>query len=227
MRTSLRQIACHLVAVLLPLASLVRPCRADDAPDFSKWEKDIAAFEKRDKETPPPRDAVLFAGSSSIRRWDLKKSFPDLDAINRGFGGSQIADSTHFAPRVIVPAAPRLIVFYAGDNDVAAGKSPEQVADDFQAFTALVHKELPKTKIVFISIKPSPARWVLVDKQRKANELVEAFCKKNDFLNYLDVTGPMLGDDGKPKKELFVDDGLHLNDKGYELWASLVKPYLK
>src|SRR5947209_3999364 len=126
-------------------ALLVRQARAEDKTDFSRWEKEIAAFEKKDKDAPPPKNAVLFAGSSSIRLWDLKKSFPDLDAINRGFGGSQIADSTHFAPRILLKAEPRLIVLYAGDNDVAAGKSPDRVAEDFQAFATLIHKELPKT----------------------------------------------------------------------------------
>jgi lysophospholipase L1-like esterase len=206
---------------------LVRPGWSDDKPSFDKWEKDIAAFEQKDKESPPPKNAVLFAGSSSIRRWDLKKSFPDLDAINRGFGGSQIADSTHFAPRIILKAEPRRIVFYAGDNDLAAGKKPEQVADDFRDFAQLVHKDLPRTKIIFISVKPSLARWEQFDKQKKANELIEAFCKKNDYLTYVDVVKPMLGDDGKPKPELFVKDGLHLTEKGYEVWAGLLKPLLR
>ena len=225
--TAIRRSALCLAAFLLPLAPDARPCRADDAPDFSRWEKDIAAFEKRDMDAPPPRYAVLFAGSSSIRLWDLKKSFPDQEVINRGFGGSQIADSTHFAPRIIVKAAPRVIVFYAGDNDIASGKTPEQVSADFQDFAALVHKELPKTRIIFLSIKPSPARWAMVDKQRKANGLVEAYCKGSDYLTYLDVAAPLLGDDGKPRTELFVKDGLHLNEKGYALWASLLGPLLK
>jgi lysophospholipase L1-like esterase len=211
----------------LGVLSFVQQTRADDKPDFSKWEKEIAALETKDKDSPPPKNAILFAGSSSIRRWDLKKSFPDLDVINRGFGGSQIADSTHFAPRLIFKAEPRLIVFYAGDNDIAAGKTPEQVSDDFQDFAKSVHKELPKTKIVFISIKPSVLRWEQADKQKKANELIEAFCKKNDYLTYVDVVKPMLGDDGKPRKDLFVADGLHMTEKGYEVWVSVLKAVVK
>jgi lysophospholipase L1-like esterase len=214
-------------SILILSCFFVRQGRAEDKPDFSRWEKDIAAFEKQDKERPPPKNAVLFAGSSSIRLWDLKKSFPDLEVINRGFGGSQIADSTHFAPSIILRAEPRVIVFYAGDNDIAGGRTPEQVAEDFQSFATLVHKELPKTKIIFISIKPSVARWSMADKQQRANELIEKWCKKNDYLAYVDVVKPMLGDDGKPRKDLFVKDGLHLNDQGYELWSSLLKPSLK
>jgi len=217
----------YLAAVALALAAATRPCRGDDARGFGRWEKEIAAFEAKDRAAPPPKDAVLFAGSSSIRLWNLKKSFPDLAVINRGFGGSEIADSTHFAPRIIIKARPRVIVFYAGDNDVANGKTAEQVSDDFKDFAGLIHKELPKTKIVFISIKPSLARWKMVEKQRKANGLVEAYCKKNDYLAYIDAVTPMLDDDGKPRQEMFGKDGLHMNDKGYALWASLLKAYLK
>jgi len=215
------------LAVVLAFAGVMRPCRSDDARDFGRWEKEIAAFETKDATAPPPKDAILFAGSSSIRLWNVKKSFPDLAVINRGFGGSEIADSTHFAPRIIIKAQPRVIVFYAGDNDTANGKTAEQVSEDFKDFADLIHEELPKTKIVFISIKPSPARWKMVDEQRKANGLVEAYCKKNDYLAYLDTATPMLGEDGKPRQELFGKDGLHMNDKGYELWASLLKAYLK
>jgi lysophospholipase L1-like esterase len=218
--------ACTRLALLGTLLFL-QQARADDQPNFDKWEKEIAALEQKDKDAPPPKNAVLFVGSSSIRRWDVKKSFPDLDAINHGFGGSQIADSTHFAPRIVLKNEPRLIVFYAGDNDIGAGKTPDKVSDDFQDFAKLVHKELPKAKIIFISIKPSILRWDQFDKQKKANEQIEAFCKKNDYLTYVDVVKAMLGDDGKPRKELYVGDGLHMTDKGYEVWAGLLKPLLK
>jgi lysophospholipase L1-like esterase len=216
-----------VVAVVLALAGAMRPCRGDDAADFGRWEKEIAAFEAKDAAVPPPKGAVLFAGSSSIRLWNLKKSFPDLAVINRGFGGSEIADSTHFAPRIVLKAKPRVIVLYAGDNDVANGKTADQVFDDFKDFADLIHKELPKTRIVFISIKPSLARWKMVGEQRKANGLIKAYCKKNDYLTYVDTAAPMLGEDGKPRQELFAKDGLHMNDKGYALWASLLKEHLK
>jgi lysophospholipase L1-like esterase len=203
------------------------PVRGEDKRDFSVWEKAIAAFEKQDQQKPPPKDAVLFVGSSSIRRWDLSKSFPELDVINRGFGGSQLADSSHFAPRIVLKYEPRVVVLYAGDNDLAAGKSPEQVQADFQAFVRTVQKGLPKARIIFLSIKPSPLRRGLMDRMRKANALIEADCKKGERLLYVDVFTPMLGDDGKPRRELFINDGLHLNEKGYALWASILKPHLK
>ena len=205
---------------------LVRPGWSDDKPSFDKWEKDIAAFEQKDKESPPPKNAVLFAGSSSIRRWDLKKSFPDLDAINRGFGGSQIADSTHFAPRIILKAEPRRIVFYAGDNDLAAGKSPESVRDDYKQFAARVRAKLPEAKIVFVSIKPSVLRWGLAEKMRTANTLIAGAMKDDPKQVFVDIWPAMLGPDGKPRRELFVFDGLHLSAEGYKVWAGLVKPHL-
>jgi lysophospholipase L1-like esterase len=150
-----------------------------------------------------------------------------MDVINRGFGGSHLADSVHFAPRIVLPYEPRTVVLYAGDNDLAAGKTPEQVAADFQAFTRVVHDRLPKTRIVYLSIKPSLARWSLLDKGKKANDLIAEQCKKDDRLKFVDVGTALLGSDGKPRRELFRQDGLHLNDEGYAVWAKVVKPHLQ
>ena len=108
-------------------------------------------------------DPAAFAGSSSVRLWDLKKSFPDLNAVNLGFGGSQIPDSTHFAPRLLFPLEPKAVVFYAGDNDLAAGRTPTQVRDDFRAFVKAVHGRLPKARVLFVAVKPSIKRWELFD----------------------------------------------------------------
>ena len=183
-----------------------------------RWEKAIAAFEKSDAKSPPPKHAILFVGSSSIRKWDLKKSFPKLPVINRGFGGSQIADSVHFADRIVLKHKPKIVVLYAGDNDVAAGKPPQRVAADFRRFVQTVHKSLPRTPILFIAIKPSLRRWKLVGKMRQA---------ANDRLTFIDIDAPMLGKDGKPRPELFVKDGLHLSPAGYAVWAKALRPYLK
>jgi lysophospholipase L1-like esterase len=216
-----------VVLAALTAGLLVRPGRAEDKPDFARWEKDIAAFERRDMDRPPPKNAIVFVGSSSIVKWDLAKSFPGVEAINRGFGGSQLTDSAHFVPRIVTKYEPRLVVLYAGDNDLAAGKTPEQVADDFRAFVQAVRKELPKTRIVYLSIKLSIARWKLADKIRQAGALIEASCKQDEGVQYVDVATPLLGQDGKPRPELFAKDGLHLNEKGYEVWAAVLKPYLK
>jgi len=195
--------------------------------DSSRWERSIARFEAADKKQMPVAGGVLFIGSSSIRRWkSLKNDFSKFQVINRGFGGSHIADSVHFAKRIVLPYKPRQIVLYAGDNDVASGKSPETVLADFQQFVKIVHAKLPKTLISFISIKPSLSRWKLSRKMAKANELVHGACVKDERLGYIDIWKPMLGDNRKPKTDLFVQDGLHINDKGYALWVSIVRPHL-
>ena len=195
--------------------------------DFRRWEKVIAAFEEKAKTTPLPQNAILFAGSSSIGYWDVKQSFPDLTTINRGFGGSQIADTSHFADRILLNARPRTIVFYAGDNDLAQGRTPVDIRDDFRTLVATVHQKLPETRIIFIGIKPSPKRWSLLEQQKQANALVEADCKSDPRLLFIDTFPAMLGDDDRPRPGLFRPDSLHLNARGYALWNSLIRPVLK
>lgn len=192
-----------------------------------RWGGAIRAFEEADRRDPPPPNGILFVGSSSIRLWKLDKHFPNLPVINRGFGGSQVSDTLHFADRIVVPYRPLIVVLYAGDNDIAAGESPEQVADDFQRLVRKIHERLPQTRIAFIAIKPSLARWELYDKMRDANERIRAICEENERLTFIDIAAPMLGDDGWPRKELFADDGLHLNEEGYRLWTEIVTPHLK
>ncbi len=191
------------------------------------FENEIAAFERADRKKMPPADATLFIGSSSIRFWTtLATDFPEFPTMNRGFGGSRIADSTFFADRIIFPYHPRRIVFYAGDNDLAGGMSPEQVETDFKAFVEKVRSQLPEAPIYFISIKPSLLRWKIVDKIRQANRLIAQDVAADPSLHYVDVFTPMLGPDGKPLKKLFRPDGLHMVRAGYELWVSLLKPML-
>jgi lysophospholipase L1-like esterase len=192
----------------------------------NRFEKEISRFETRDAESPPSAHPILFVGSSSIRLWDLAESFPGVDLLNRGFGGSKIADSVYFCDRIITKYQPRLIVFYAGDNDIASGMSPEQVRDDFQALVNKIRASLPETKLVYISIKPSIQRWKLVDQGRKANRLIKELCDADPLLEFVDVEPVMLGADGQPRKELFVKDGLHLSKQGYAEWTKLVTPYL-
>jgi len=197
---------------------------ADDTSPESKWEKEIQRFELSDRLQPVPRGATLFAGSSSIRLWKtLENDFPGLVVINRGFGGSQISDSTRFAERIIIPCKPKQIVLYAGDNDIAAGLPPEQVRQHFGDFVGKIHRALPDTRIVFISIKPSLSRWHLVEKIRTANKLIADDCKGNKRLLFVDIFHPMLGPDGSPNPALFVEDGLHLSQAGYALWAERLR----
>lgn len=199
---------------------------AQPAGGEDRWAKEIAAFAADDEASPFAPGGVVFVGSSSIRMWNLASSFPGRRLLNRGFGGTQIPDSVRHVDRLVLRHKPATVIFYAGDNDLAAGRTPEQVLADFQAFVASVHGPLPATRIAFIAVKPSLARWALVDKVREANRLVRAACDRDDRLGFVDVDGPMLGWDGKPRASLFIKDGLHLSAEGYALWNVLVTPFL-
>ncbi|HEX6622180.1 MAG TPA: GDSL-type esterase/lipase family protein, partial [Pyrinomonadaceae bacterium] len=156
--------------LLLGLAYGSASAQSNKVERQRRFEPEIKRFEEADKQQPPAEGAVLFIGSSSIRLWkSLAEDFPSVKVVNRGFGGSHIEDSVDFADRIIFRHKPRLIVMYAGDNDIESGKSPAVVLADFEKFVAAVHRKLPRTRIAFISIKPSPARWHLVDKAREAN----------------------------------------------------------
>ncbi len=203
------------------LAKEPKPCKPE------AWAEAIAKFEEEDKKMPPPKQGVLFLGSSSIRLWDVKESFPDMLVVNRGFGGSQICDSTHYADRLVNIHEPRIVVFYAGDNDIAGGKSPEQVRDDFREFVEKVRGPQPELPIVFIAIKPSIARWKLADEIKEANQLIKDDLEELGNVTYVDVWPAMLDEQGEPRKELFADDGLHMNEKGYEVWTELVTPLVE
>jgi lysophospholipase L1-like esterase len=193
------------------------------------WEATIAKFEAADKATPVPQNGIVFVGASSIVRWNLPESFPELGAkaINRGFGGSLSADSVHFADRIVIPYKPRIVVFYAGDNDVETSLTAEHIAGEFTKFDRKVHAALPNTKIVFISIKPSIRRWAFIEKIRKANKLVKDYVAAHPHLAYVDIEPQSLGADGKPRPELLVADGLHLTPEGYKVWTAALKPHLK
>jgi lysophospholipase L1-like esterase len=191
------------------------------------FEDEIAKFEASDRVNPPPRGSVLFVGSSSIRIWpNLKKDFPNIDVLQRGFGGSTLDQVDHYAPRIVLPYCPRLIVLYAGDNDLAAGRTPEQIMADFKTFVGLVRPSMPKTRIVFVAIKPSIARVTLLDAMRAANTLVRKYIATDPSLTYVDVFTPMLGPTGLPRSELFQSDGLHMNAQGYAIWRGLLQPLM-
>ena len=194
-----------------------------------KWSAAIDKLTKADAATPPPAHAVVFIGSSSIVKWtSLARDFPGVPTINRGFGGSELADSVSYADRIVLPYQPRTVVVYAGDNDLKAGKSPETVAADFKAFRTKIHAAIPATKIVFIGIKPSPSRWDIREKGLKANALVAADCATDPKrLAFLDIWPAMLGPDGLPRAELYVADKLHLTPAGYAVWTPLLAPLLK
>jgi len=219
----MRRIVGGLLVAVLGTAGAGVNVRAQEA----RWAAEMTSFEREDREARPAPGGIAFVGSSSIRLWNLERWFPGLPVLNRGFGGSHIADAVEHVDLLVIRHKPRIVVFYAGDNDIAAGKTPQEVAADFGRFAGRVHDALPATRIAFIAIKPSLQRWGSIAAIREANALVRAYCDTDDRLGFIDIAGPMLGWDGKPRADLLVDDGLHLSEKGYELWAFLVRPFLQ
>lgn len=197
------------------------------APDF--WAKDIATLTARDATNPPPPGGVVFAGSSSIRLWKtLATDFPDIPSINRGFGGSELADSVFYADRIVLPYRPRLVVLFAGTNDLKNGKTPETVLADFKAFRTKLHTALPNTPLIYLSITLAPSRAHLHDVMRTANRLISADCATDPRCTFVDINPPMLAaSGGTPRPELFLADQLHLNRDGYAIWTKVLAPYLK
>jgi len=221
-----------IALLLTSLGSAAMTARAGQSPhaphDFSQWEKDIAAFEAADRTNPPPKDAILFVGSSTIVRWaTLQEDFPKQRVINRGFGGNQIVDSTHFADRMIFPYRPRMIFLRAGGNDIHSGKTPEQVFQDFKDFVTTIHAKLPNTEIVYISLAPSIARWDEREPTETLNALVKAYVKTNRRLKYIETYDTTLDAKGQPRPELFVEDKLHFSPEGYRLLVERVGPFVK
>ncbi len=193
----------------------------------SRWEKDIAAYEQADRTNPPPANGIVFVGSSSIRMWKtLATDFPGLPVINRGFGGSQLADAVNFADRIILPYQPRQVVIYSGGNDINAGKHPEVVYGDFVVLAERIRAALPRTQITYIAIAPNPKRWAQMEQVREANRLIEAYCKCQR-MGFIDTHPLMLGSDGNPLPYIYLADQLHMNGHGYAIWAKAVRPYLK
>ena len=208
------------------LAGLVPATAADRACQPQKWQKAIARFEALDQDDPPPQHGILFVGSSSIVLWDLAASFPGLGAINRGFGGSEICDSIYYAETVVFKHKPRVVVLYAGDNDIDRGKSAEQVHRDFVEFRDQLFEALPSTRLLYVAIKPSRARWSKSSIMQAANEMIAGECREDARLTFVDIWKPMLSEEGMPPAHWFIEDELHLSDKGYQLWTSLVTPHL-
>lgn len=198
---------------------------AEETP-ANPFEGDIQAFEAADAESMPPAGQVLFVGSSSIRMWDTDRWFPGLGIINRGFGGSTMADAVHFFDRIVTPYRPRAIFLYEGDNDIAGGCTAEEVRDDFLRFAALVEEKLPGTPLYYLPIKPSIARWNVVGEMRRANCLINIVIRDHAWMHYVDTSDALIGPDGRPRPEFYLEDGLHLSEDGYALWTAVVGPLL-
>jgi lysophospholipase L1-like esterase len=188
----------------------------------------MEAFRADDLAHPSPDGAVLFVGSSSIRLWTtLAADFPGVVVVNRGFGGSHIADSIVQFDRLVLPHRPLLIVFYAGTNDIASGKTPEQVAADFREFCGLVGTALPETRVLFISLQMAPARWEFREKMALTNSYVAAFCAADERLTFVDMNPHVLTPEGAPRTEIYSPDMLHMGPDGYALWRRILEPFVR
>ena len=194
--------------------------------DAWKWSKEIDAFAISDATNPPPRGCIVFTGSSYIRKWTtLAADFPGLPVLNRGFGGCHLADVCAYADRIVINYAPREVVIYAGGNDINSGMAPEIVFGDFVALMTKLHHALPQAKLVFISCPPSPKRWAQTESIKKTNDLIEDYCCRHGF-KFVNTFPLMLGPDGLPKQDIYVEDNLHMNAKGYAIWRDAVAPTL-
>ena len=205
--------------------------QSDPDPSRYKNGKDgdelyINQFISWDQKNTFTDNGILFIGSSSIRKWPTSKYFNFKSIINRGFGGAHISDVNYYFSSIVEKYSPKIIVLYAGDNDIAGKKTPEQVLEDYKEFSYLVSTNLPKTKIIFIPIKPSPARWSMWNNMSIANRLIQTYINSDRMQLYVDTSNPMLNKKGKPNGNLFISDSLHLSAKGYDLWSKILKPVL-
>ena len=204
------------------------PLVVADAPKRVPFEPEILAFEAADRASPPKQGGVVFAGSSTFRLWaNTAADFPGVPLLNRGFGGSTLPDLLQVAPRIVLPYRPHLIMLYEGDNDLSAGRTPADVLSDYRSFVRLVRQQLPATRITFVSIKPSPSRWAIVDKMREANRLVQQEVARDTLQAYVDLFTPMIGANGHPRPELFGPDSLHMTRAGYLLWRERLAPFVR
>lgn len=217
--SSWRRLLPLLLIALLALA----PVRG--APE--KWAADIDRLTAGDATHPPATDGTVFIGSSSIRRWaTLAEDFPDVGAVNRGFGGSELADSVFYFERLVLPHRPRAVVVYAGENDLWAGQPPEKVLADFRAFRTKLQATLPDARLLYLAIKESPQRARIRDQVLATNRLIAAECAADPRCTFVDVATPLLDARGGTRPELYVEDGVHLRPEGYRIWTAVLGPVL-
>jgi lysophospholipase L1-like esterase len=188
----------------------------------AKFEEEIEAFEALDERQPFPVDPIVFVGSSTIRMWKLGKWFPGQPILNRGFGGSTLPDVLRYQGRIVSKYKPSMVVLYAGDNDIADGRTAEQVEQDFRAFAARLGSDNPGARLIWLGIKPSIKRWGLREEIKEANRRVAGVVAGIDGAEALDFWDRMLGADGMPRMELFQQDGLHMSEEAYRMWSEAV-----
>lgn len=198
--------------------------------DPQRWERQVVDLERRLQRNPPGKGSVVFIGSSSVRLWgSLAQDMAPVPVARLGFGGARTADVLHYANRLVLPHTPRAVVYYAGDNDMGRHDSPpaEQVQRDFAQFVRMIRRAGQSPEFYFVSIKPSPRRMPHWARMQKANELLQQYAWSQSGVHFVDVASPMLDASGRPRPELYADDGLHLSPRGYAVWSSVLKPILQ
>jgi hypothetical protein len=191
--------------------------------------QEVSAFAIADVKKLPPNRAILLIGSSSFTYWkDVASYFPGHQFINRAFGGSSLTHQIMYIDKVVFPYKPKQILIYCGENDIAASKTvtADTVLLRLKKLHRLIREKLPDVPISFVSIKPSPVRAEFLPVVIASNKLIEQFCKRSQKTEFINVFTPMLGDDGKPKEDIFIADRLHMNAKGYQIWKKVITPYL-
>ena len=193
------------------------------------FKDEIDAFKKLDSIGFPPKKAILFAGSSSFRKWtNVQEYFPEQKIINRGFGGSTLPDVIRYADEIIFPYQPKQILIYCGENDIASSDSvtDEIVLQRYQQLFFLIRSKMKIVEVDFVSIKPSPSRIKFLSTIKKSNQLIEEFISTQKNAKFINVFNAMLNEDETIKQEIFLQDNLHMNEKGYTIWKKIIEPYL-
>jgi lysophospholipase L1-like esterase len=227
MRTAVAVFGLALGAVSPLHAQTVRKAtlesRESAATIDARWRESLESFAASDRAHSPQPGGVVFVGSSSIRLWnDLEREFGTERVVKRGFGGSRLSDCARYVAQLVLPYKPRLVVVYAGDNDLAEGAEPEAVLASYVEFVRQVREALPSTRIAYLSIKPSPSREALMPAAVQTNELIENYSKTDPMLDFIDIYTRMLDPKGRPRADLYVGDALHLNAAGYAIWKAAI-----
>lgn len=218
-----------VLALLLVLAAPARAL-AVPPPDPARFAEEIRAFARADSAGIAEVRPVVFYGSSSIRMWHdrLAADFAPLPVVGRGFGGSTMSEAAFWVDRVVAPLRPWAVVLYEGDNDLEMGRTPDEVLRDFDLLVAKLRATSPSTHLFVLSIKPSEARWAKWPAMRETNARLAAVCARSpERMTFVDVARPLLGDDGRPRPEMYLEDRLHLTARGYDAWRSRLIPVLQ
>jgi len=216
-----------LVLCLVFWNVLVFTALSQNTPEV-QWGKSIAGFAKQDSVSMPQKDGILLLGSSSFTIWkDIQDYFPGRNIINRGFGGSQMSDVLYFKDRLILPYHPKHLVIYEGENDIASGEKPDSILSELIQLVTWTRHQIPGIRISLISMKPSPSRWKIRAHMLEMNTLLKQFASQSENIDFINIWDVLLGPDGKPIKENYLQDSLHLNANGYKIWQKAMNPFLK